>query len=110
VPLGIILTRHKKFADPIIGMTAALQTIPSLALLVFLVPFIGTGKPPAIIALTIYGLLPILRNTYLGILGVDRSTVEARIGMGMTSRQVLWIVELPLALNVLWEEFIQLPY
>lgn len=101
VPLGIYLTRHKKLADPIIGIASAVQTIPSLALLVFLVPFIGTGKLPAIVALTIYGLLPILRNTYLGILGVDRSTVEAGIGMGMTNRQVLWIVELPLALNVI---------
>ncbi|MBU5211496.1 ABC transporter permease subunit [Bacillus sp. Gen3] len=101
VPLGIFLTRHKKAADIIIGITAALQTIPSLALLVFLVPFIGTGKPPAIIALTIYGLLPILRNTYLGIINVNSSTVEAGIGMGMTSRQVLWKIELPLALNVI---------
>ncbi|MGG3693948.1 glycine betaine ABC transporter substrate-binding protein [Heyndrickxia ginsengihumi] len=101
VPLGIFLTRHKKLADPIIGLASAVQTIPSLALLVFLVPFIGTGKPPAIVALTVYGLLPILRNTYLGILGVNRSTVEAGVGMGMTSRQVLWIVELPLAFNVI---------
>lgn len=101
VPLGIFLTRRKKIADIVIGITAALQTIPSLALLVFLVPFIGTGKPPAIIALTIYGLLPILRNTYLGITNVNSSTVEAGIGMGMTSRQVLWKIELPLALNVI---------
>lgn len=101
VPLGIFLTRRKKIADIVIGITAALQTIPSLALLVFLVPFIGTGKPPAIIALTIYGLLPILRNTYLGITNVNSSTVEAGIGMGMTSRQVLWKIELPLALTVI---------
>jgi osmoprotectant transport system permease protein len=101
VPLGIFLTRHKRIADIVIGITAALQTIPSLALLVFLVPFIGTGKPPAIIALTIYGLLPILRNTYLGIISVNSSTVEAGIGMGMTSKQVLWKIELPLALNVI---------
>ncbi|WP_083711433.1 glycine betaine ABC transporter substrate-binding protein [Domibacillus epiphyticus] len=101
VPLGIYLTRHKKIAEPIIGITAVFQTIPSLALLVFLVPFIGTGEAPAIIALTIYGLLPILRNTYLGITGVDRSTVEAGVGMGMTSRQVLWMVELPLAMKVI---------
>ncbi|OLN23884.1 glycine/betaine ABC transporter [Domibacillus antri] len=101
VPLGIYLTRHKKIAEPIIGITAVFQTIPSLALLVFLVPFIGTGEAPAIIALTIYGLLPILRNTYLGITGVDKSTVEAGVGMGMTSRQVLWMVELPLAMKVI---------
>lgn len=101
VPLGIFLTRHQKIADPVIGITAVFQTIPSLALLVFLVPFIGTGKLPAIIALTVYGLLPILRNTYLGVRGVDRSVIEAGIGMGMTNRQVLWMIELPLALNVI---------
>jgi osmoprotectant transport system permease protein len=101
VPLGIFLTRHPKIADPIIGVTAVFQTIPSLALLVFLVPFVGTGELPAIIALTVYGLLPILRNTYLGIRGVDRSVIEAGIGMGMTNRQVLWMVELPLALTVI---------
>ncbi|MBA4493826.1 glycine betaine ABC transporter substrate-binding protein [Paenactinomyces guangxiensis] len=101
VPLGIYLTRHQKMADSIIGITGVFQTIPSLALLVFLVPFIGTGQFPAIIALTIYGLLPILRNTYLGIVGVDRAAVEAGVGMGMTNRQVLWMVELPLALSVI---------
>lgn len=101
VPLGIFLTRHRKVADTIIGITGVFQTIPSLALLVFLVPFIGTGQVPAIIALTIYGLLPILRNTYLGITGVERSAIEAGIGMGMTNRQVLWMVELPLSLSVI---------
>ncbi|WP_400246750.1 glycine betaine ABC transporter substrate-binding protein [Niallia sp. JL1B1071] len=101
VPLGIYLTRHRKIADSIIGVAGVFQTIPSLALLVFLVPFIGTGKLPAIIALTVYGLLPILRNTYLGIVGVERSAIEAGVGMGMTNRQVLWMVELPLSLRVI---------
>ena len=101
VPLGIYLTRHRKIADTIIGIAGVFQTIPSLALLVFLVPFIGTGQVPAIIALTVYGLLPILRNTYLGITGVDQSAINAGIGMGMTNRQVLWMVELPLSLSVI---------
>ncbi|MET3698822.1 osmoprotectant transport system permease protein [Bacillus oleivorans] len=101
VPLGIYLTRHRKIADTIIGIAGVFQTIPSLALLVFLVPFIGTGQVPAIIALTVYGLLPILRNTYLGITGVERSAINAGIGMGMTNRQVLWMVELPLSLSVI---------
>jgi osmoprotectant transport system permease protein len=101
VPLGIYLTRHRKIADTIIGITGVFQTIPSLALLVFLVPFIGTGQVPAIIALTVYGLLPILRNTYLGIVGVEQSAIQAGIGMGMTNRQVLWMVELPLSLSVI---------
>ena len=99
VPLGIILTRHRKFADPIIGITSVFQTIPSLALLGFMIPFLGIGSTPAIVALTIYGLLPILRNTYIGILGVDKGAVEAGKGMGMTSFQMLYMVEIPLALS-----------
>ncbi|MBA2876809.1 ABC transporter permease [Thermaerobacillus caldiproteolyticus] len=101
VPLGIALTRNKKLAEPIIGITAIVQTIPSLALLGFMLPIFGIGKPPAIIALTLYALLPILRNTYTGILGVDPALVEAGKGMGMTSRQILWMVELPLSLPII---------
>ncbi len=101
IPLGIFLTRHKKWAESIIGVTAVFQTIPSLALLGFMIPFLGIGTMPAIIALTIYGLLPILRNTYTGIIGVAPAAVEAGIGMGMTSIQVLFMVELPMALSVI---------
>jgi osmoprotectant transport system permease protein len=99
IPLGILLTRHKKWAEPIIGITAVFQTIPSLALLGFMIPLLGIGPLPAIIALTIYGLLPILRNTYTGIIGVTPAAVEAGIGMGMTSMQVLFMVELPMSLS-----------
>jgi len=101
IPLGILLTRHKKWAEPIIGVTAIFQTIPSLALLGFMIPLLGIGPIPAIIALTIYGLLPILRNTYTGIMGVTPAAVEAGVGMGMTSLQVLFMVELPMALSVI---------
>lgn len=101
VPLGIILTRYKKLAEPIIGVTAIIQTVPSLALLGFMLPIFGIGKVPAIIALTLYALLPILRNTYTGILGVDSALVDAGKGMGMTSRQILFMVELPLTLPIL---------
>ncbi|OQO99652.1 glycine/betaine ABC transporter [Geobacillus sp. 44C] len=101
VPLGIVLTRYKKLAEPIIGIAAIIQTIPSLALLGFMLPIFGIGKLPAIIALTLYALLPILRNTYTGILGVDPALVDAGRGMGMTSRQILWMVELPLSLSVI---------
>ncbi|TKC16744.1 ABC transporter permease [Robertmurraya kyonggiensis] len=101
VPLGIILTRYKKFAEPIIGVTAIIQTVPSLALLGFMLPIFGIGKVPAVIALTLYALLPILRNTYTGILGVDPALVDAGRGMGMTSRQILFMVELPLTLPIL---------
>jgi osmoprotectant transport system permease protein len=101
VPLGIWLTRYKKIAELIIGVAAIIQTIPSLALLGFMLPIFGIGKVPAIIALTLYALLPILRNTYTGILGVDPSLVEAGKGMGMTSRQILFMVELPLTLPII---------
>jgi osmoprotectant transport system permease protein len=101
VPLGILLTRYKKLAEPIIGVAAIIQTIPSLALLGFMLPIFGIGKVPAIIALTLYALLPILRNTYTGILGVDSALVDAGRGMGMTSRQILFMVELPLTLPII---------
>ncbi|ADL07013.1 ABC transporter permease [Thermosediminibacter oceani] len=101
VPLGIALTRYKKLAEPIIGIAAIIQTIPSLALLGFMLPIFGIGKLPAIIALTLYALLPILRNTYTGILGVDPALIDVGKGMGMTSRQILWMVELPLSLPVI---------
>jgi len=101
IPLGISLTRYKKWAEPIIGITAIFQTVPSLALLGFMIPLLGIGTTPAIVALTIYGLLPILRNTYTGIIGVNSASVEAGTGMGMTSLQVLWMVELPMALSII---------
>lgn len=101
IPLGVFLTRHRKLAEPIIGITAVFQTVPSLALLGLMIPLFGIGILPAIVALTIYGLLPILRNTYTGIQGVNPAAVEAGIGMGMTSRQVLFLIELPLARPVI---------
>ncbi|MGG3737746.1 ABC transporter permease [Aeribacillus pallidus] len=101
VPLGIYITRHEKWAEWVIGVTAVFQTIPSLALFGFIVPLLGTGALTAIIALTIYALLPILRNTYTGIKGVDQSVIEAGRGMGMTNRQILWKIEIPLSLPVI---------
>jgi osmoprotectant transport system permease protein len=101
IPLGIYLTRHKKIAEGIIGVTAVLQTIPSLALLGLLIPLFGIGTVPAIIALVIYALLPILRNTYTGISEVDASLVEAGRAMGMNRSKLLMKVELPLAMPVI---------
>ncbi|EHQ91706.1 ABC transporter permease [Desulfosporosinus youngiae] len=101
VPLGIVLTRYRKLAETIIGVTAVAQTIPSLALLGLMIPLLGIGFVPAIVALTIYGLLPIVRNTYTGIVGVNPAAIEAGIGMGMTSTQVLFMVEMPLSLSVI---------
>jgi osmoprotectant transport system permease protein len=101
VPIGILLTRYQRLASPIIGVASLFQTIPSLALLGFMIPLLGIGWTPAIVALTIYGVLPILRNTYTGIMNVDKAMKQAGIGMGMTSVQVLIKVELPLALSVI---------
>jgi osmoprotectant transport system permease protein len=101
VPLGILLTRFPRVAEPVIGVAAVIQTVPGLALLAFMVPIFGIGTLPSIIAFTLYALLPILRNTYTGILGVDNAVVDAGRGMGMTSRQILFMVELPLSLPVI---------
>ncbi|QFT89946.1 Glycine betaine/carnitine/choline transport system permease protein OpuCB [Bacillus sp. THAF10] len=101
VPLGIYLTRQERIAEPVIGITAILQTIPSLALLGLLIPLVGIGFVPAVIALFLYALLPILRNTYTGIKEVDTSLKEAAKAMGMTSMKRLFKVELPLALPVI---------
>ncbi|CAM4094089.1 osmoprotectant update ABC transporter permease/substrate-binding subunit OpuFB [Mesobacillus thioparans] len=101
IPLGIFLTRRKQISEGIIGVTAVLQTIPSLALLGLLIPLFGIGKIPAIIALVAYALLPILRNTYTGINEVDPSLIEAARAMGMNSKRRLMKVELPLAMPVI---------
>ncbi|OZT11929.1 glycine/betaine ABC transporter permease [Priestia aryabhattai] len=101
VPLGLYLTRHERIAEPIIGVTAVLQTIPSLALLGLLIPVVGIGTVPAVIALFLYALLPIVRNTYTGIKEVDPSLIEAARAMGMNSFRRLVKVELPLALPVI---------
>jgi ABC-type proline/glycine betaine transport system permease subunit len=100
IPAGILLTRREAFRSAVLGFTNVVQTIPSLALFGFLIPlpFIGgIGKRTAIVTLVLYALLPILRNTLTGILGVDPAVVESAVAMGMTDRQRLVQVELPLA-------------
>src|SRR5437764_3741725 len=97
-PAAIALTRRPGARRWAVGFANIAQTIPSLALFGFLVPLVGIGKTTAIIALCLYALLPILRNTLTGILGVDRAAVESAVAMGMTARQILWQVELPLAM------------
>ncbi|MGH9927925.1 MAG: glycine betaine ABC transporter substrate-binding protein [Pyrinomonadaceae bacterium] len=104
LPTGILLTRKKSLRGPILGIANVMQTIPSLALFGFLIPlpFIGgIGARTAIVALVLYSLLPIIRNTVTGILGVDPNVREAAVAMGMTGGQVLWQVELPLAMSVI---------
>lgn len=98
VPLGIALTRTKKTANIVIGIASLLQTIPSLALLTMFIPIFGVGKLTAIVALFIYSLLPILRNTYLGIKQVDPNLVDAAKGMGMTNFERIRYVEFPIAI------------
>lgn len=104
VPTGILLTRHKSLRSPVLGLANIMQTIPSLALFGFLIPipFIGgIGARTALVALVLYSLLPIIRNTVTGVLGVDPNVREAAIAMGMTDGQVLRQVELPLAMGVI---------
>lgn len=104
VPAGVLLTRRPSLARPILGFAEVVQTIPSLALFGFLIPLPligGIGTSTAIVALIVYALLPILRNTHVGLTSVDPAIVEAATGLGMTDRQRLWWVELPLALPVI---------
>ncbi|MGY3777576.1 ABC transporter permease [Isobaculum melis] len=101
VPLGILLTRFHKAASFFIGLASILQTVPSLAILALMIPVLGIGKFPAIVALFVYSLLPILRNTYLGVKNVDPNLKDAAKGMGMTTMQQIIMVEVPLAMPVI---------
>src|SRR5207247_1063583 len=112
VPLGILLTRKPALSKPVLGFANIMQTVPSLALFGFLIPLNvylfhvkiigGIGVRTAIVALVLYSLIPIIRNTFIGISGVDPAIREAGRGMGMTGGQLLWKVEIPLALGVIF--------
>lgn len=102
VPIGIWLTRiNDRIADLVISFVSILQSLPSLALLTLMIPLIGVGQLPAIVALFIYSLMPIMRNTYAGIQSVDEGMVDAAKGMGMTTIQLLQKVELPQAAPII---------
>jgi len=104
VPLGVALTRRRALERWVLGAANVIQTVPSLALFGFLIPVPligGIGGRTAVVALTLYALLPIIRNTYVGITGVDPAVIEAARGMGMTDGQLLWQVEIPLSLGVI---------
>jgi len=104
IPLGILITRKRSLHKPVIAAANIIQTVPSLALFGFLLPAPWIGERAerlAILALMLYALLPLIRNTYVGITGVDRATVEAARGMGLTDWQLLYKVELPLAASVI---------
>ncbi len=102
LPLGIFISRKKQFSGSILGVAGVLQTIPSIALLGFMIPLLGIGPKPAITALLLYALLPIIRNTFTGITGVDAAVKEAAVAMGMNKWQILFKVELPLAMPVIF--------
>ncbi len=101
VPLGILLNKSKQAAKIVMAIASVLQTVPSFALLALMIPLFGVGKKPAIVSLFIYSLLPILRNTYLGIDGVNENLIDAAKGMGMTPSQVLFKVQIPMAMPVI---------
>jgi len=105
VPVGILMTRRPRMGKPILAFANIVQTIPSLALFGFLIPIPyvgGIGTRTAVLALLLYSLLPIIRNTFAGISGVEPAVREAARGMGMTNSQILWQVEIPLSLGVIF--------
>jgi osmoprotectant transport system permease protein len=102
IPVGLWLTRHPRYASPVLNVTGIVQTVPSLALLAFMVPLIGIGPKAAIVALFLYALLPIVQNTYTGIREIPDAVKEAGRGMGMNDWQLLQKIEIPLALKVIF--------
>jgi len=101
LPLGVLVTRRPAWRRPVLGLANVFQTVPSLALFGLLIPVFGIGAWTAITALVVYALLPIVRNTYAGISGVDPAVRDAGRGMGMTDGELLRLVELPLAAGVI---------
>lgn len=101
VPIGIAITKNKKAAQVVLYVVGVIQTIPSIALFGFLIPFIGIGLKPAVVALVLYGQLSIIRNVYAGIANVSPVLVEAARGMGMTGWQILFKVQIPAAFTVI---------
>jgi len=101
VPVGIFMTRKRNMADFVLGVANIFQTLPSLALFGLIIPFMGIGYKPSVFVLFLYALLPIIKNTYLGIISVDPAVIDAGKGMGMTDFQILKMVEIPLSLPVI---------
>lgn len=101
VPLGILLSKTKRIANVVLTIAGVLKTIPTLAVLAIMIPIFGVGKTPAIVALFIYVLLPILNNTVLGVQNIDKNIIQAGTSMGMTKMQLMKDVELPLALPLI---------
>lgn len=103
--LGVLISQYRKISTLVLAITNFLYTIPSISLLGFLIPFSGIGNVTAIIALSIYALLPMIRNTYTGIDNIDSSIIESAEGMGSTKFQILYKIKLPLAITVILAGF-----
>lgn len=103
--IGILISSHRKAAGVILGVINVVYTIPSISLLGFLIPFTGIGNKTAVIALTVYGLLPIVRNTYTGLTTIDAGMIEVADGLGSDAGQLLWRIKFPLALPVILSGF-----
>ncbi len=101
VPLSVILMKFPRTAKVVIALASMLQTIPALALLAMMIPFFGVGRVPAIVVLFLYSLMPILRNTYVGLMDVNADTVDSARGLGMTEMQLILKVDIPLAMPVI---------
>jgi osmoprotectant transport system permease protein len=101
IPLGIFIVRYRKMAHIVINSANIGQTVPSLAILGMVIPVLGIGLKPAVFALVLRGVLPIINNTYSGIVNIDQSVIEAGRGMGMKNREILRLVELPLSFPVI---------
>ena len=99
--LGIWISVHRKAAGPVLTIANILYTIPSISLLGLLIPFLGIGNPTAVVALTLYGIMPMVRNTYAGITGVSPEVISAAEGMGSTKAQIMIKIRLPLAMGVI---------
>lgn len=101
IPLGIIISYVKKLDKPVLGLSNIVQAIPSMALLGFTIPFLGIGTKPAIVMVVLYSLLPIIKNTYIGIKNINLQMIEAAKGIGLTKWQILTKIQIPLALPVI---------
>ena len=101
IPIGIFIAKNRKISDWVIGLANVIQTIPSLAMLSILMLGLGLGVSTVIVTVFLYALLPIIKNTYTGMLNVNDAYLDAGKGMGMTKLQVLWMIEIPLSLSVI---------
>ena len=99
--LGIFISQHRKLAEPIIAVCNVFYTIPAIALIALLIPLVGIGEKNAIVAIVLYGLMPMVRNTYTGITTIDQDLIDAAVGMGSTPLQQLLRIKLPLAASVI---------